>query len=618
MPKTKVSHRSKEKYVSLAVAVYDKKIVLLHKDETLLKTKLFISTSDDGLSFSRKNDINLLLPNGKRETIKNCSGFRMSTFGDTLYLSYIRLLRGKRTVVVAKSAGGSDFKVVGGSDHIRGPLSIVSLYKFKQYFLAYFGQDSIYSADSEDFDTWHITEPLLSPRKGHFDEDRLRIIGNVTTDKGILVFYGSEDTHKRAKARLNVGAAIFSLTRPGQMLWRSDTPLWEIDLDKKDYPLRSLGSVSFGGKIYLYWVSKRNEIFLSTIPMPFFTMENVAASGPSSLKKSPGNPIIEPNAEHDWENVSTFNPAAIYMDDKVHLLYRAIGESGISVIGYASSKDGVHIDERSEEPVYATQPLAYNGKKVKRFSVQYMSGGGWGGCEDPRLTRIGDRIYMTYVAFDGYNPPGVAVTSISADDFADKRWNWAEPVLISKPGELTKNWVVFPEKIGGKYAILHSTAPEVLIDYVNKLDSNKVSISSYHNGNMNHKRWDNLMRGAGAPPIRTKYGWLLLYHAMDRRDPNRYKVGAMILDINDPTKVLYRSSRPVLEPVEPYENQGFKSGVVYVCGAVVKDGELMVYYGGADSVVCVATANLDQFLEGIVSGKEEEGLVFHKLSTVQN
>jgi predicted GH43/DUF377 family glycosyl hydrolase len=83
---------------------------------------------------------------------------------------------------------------------------------------------------------------------------------------------------------------------------------------------------------------------------------------------------------------------------------------------------------------------------------------------------------------------------------------------------------------------------------------------------------------------------------MDLRDPNRYKLGAMILDAADPTKVLYRSRTPILEPDFNYENQGFKSGVVYSCGAVVNEGELYVYYGGADSVVCVAMANLDTFL----------------------
>jgi predicted GH43/DUF377 family glycosyl hydrolase len=100
--------------------------------------------------------------------------------------------------------------------------------------------------------------------------------------------------------------------------------------------------------------------------------------------------------------------------------------------------------------------------------------------------------------------------------------------------------------------------------------------------------------------MRTKYGWLVLYHKMEKHDSNRYKLWAMILDIKDPTKVLYRSSQPILEPDEWYENEGYKSGVVYSCGAVIKDGQLFVYYGGADTVSCVATAKLDAFLKELV------------------
>jgi predicted GH43/DUF377 family glycosyl hydrolase len=83
---------------------------------------------------------------------------------------------------------------------------------------------------------------------------------------------------------------------------------------------------------------------------------------------------------------------------------------------------------------------------------------------------------------------------------------------------------------------------------------------------------------------------------MDLRDPNRYKLGAMLLDLNDPTKVLYRAQQPVLEPDEEYENSGFKSGVIYSCGAIVKDGQLVVFYGGADTVACVAVAPLEAFV----------------------
>ena len=107
-------------------------------------------------------------------------------------------------------------------------------------------------------------------------------------------------------------------------------------------------------------------------------------------------------------------------------------------------------------------------------------------------------------------------------------------------------------------------------------------------------------RGVGPAPIRTKEGWLVIYHAMDHTNPDRYRMGALILDSNDPTKILHRSDEPILEPEEQYENNGYKWGVIYSCGAVVKDGNLFVYYGGADMVTCVAVANLDAFLKELV------------------
>ena len=179
----------------------------------------------------------------------------------------------------------------------------------------------------------------------------------------------------------------------------------------------------------------------------------------------------------------------------------------------------------------------------------------------------------------------------------------ATPVFLSPPGEVHKNWVLFPEKINGKFAILHSISPKIMIDYVDdfsEFDAEERNIESRYSRLSGLAGWDSWVRGAGPPPIRTRLGWLLFYHAMDVRDPNRYKLGAMILDLGDPTKILYRSQMPLMEPEEWYENNGWKSGVIYSCGAVVKDGELYVYYGGADSVVCVAVANLEHFLDELV------------------
>jgi predicted GH43/DUF377 family glycosyl hydrolase len=101
-----------------------------------------------------------------------------------------------------------------------------------------------------------------------------------------------------------------------------------------------------------------------------------------------------------------------------------------------------------------------------------------------------------------------------------------------------------------------------------------------------------LVRGVGPPPIKTEEGWLVLYHAMDKNDPDKYKIGAMILDKNEPETILYRSNVPLLEPDQWYENNGHKSGVVYSCGAVAMGEKLFVYYGGSDNFVCAATVDM--------------------------
>ncbi|MFH1990448.1 MAG: hypothetical protein ABIJ19_01155 [Patescibacteria group bacterium] len=311
------------------------------------------------------------------------------------------------------------------------------------------------------------------------------------------------------------------------------------------------------------------------------------------LKRAKENPIISPKSENNWEAWQVFNPSAILLNNKVHFLYRAIGEDGISRLGYAASKDGFTIGERLSCPVYEhklTRPV-FN-------YYSFASGGSFGGAEDPRIVRVNeeDALYLTYTACN--EGLGVALTSIKVDDFLNRRWKWKPPQLISRPGEVHKNWVIFPEKIQGKYAILHSICPEISIAYHDSLDFPQGEyIESYYNGNARRKKcWDNWLRGAGAPPIKTRLGWLLFYQAMDENDPGKYKVGAMILGAKDPTEILYRAPESVLEPERDYENNGFKAGVVYVTGAVVNNGELLVYYGASDSYVAVAHADLEEFL----------------------
>ena len=313
------------------------------------------------------------------------------------------------------------------------------------------------------------------------------------------------------------------------------------------------------------------------------------------LQRYEVNPIISPKSENGWETWQTFNPGVILLENKVHFLYRAIGTDGISRLGYAVSNDGFVVDERLPHPVYEHKLT----KPVFNY-YSFASGGSFGGSEDPRLVRINkeDRIYMTHTACD--EGLRVALTSIKVQDFLQKRWKWETPKFISPPDEVHKNWVIFPEKINGKYTILTSINPEISIEYLDDLEfKDNRCIESDYAGARRKNCWDTCVRGAGPPPIKTNYGWLLFYHAIDERDPGKYKVGTMLLDLNDPTKILQRSQEPILEPVEIYENNGFKAGVVYVSGAVVKDGKLLVYYGAADNYIGVASADFNRFLEDI-------------------
>lgn len=313
------------------------------------------------------------------------------------------------------------------------------------------------------------------------------------------------------------------------------------------------------------------------------------------------NPIISPDPNNNWESWQTFNPAAILLDNKVHFLYRAIGDDGQSRLGYAMSEDGFKIKERLKDPSYK-HPVTF------QEISNYCSGGSWGGCEDPRLIRVSDedRIYLLYTACDG--GIGVAISSIKINDFLNKKWIWKKPILLSEPGKWNKNWTLFPEKIKGKYALLHSITPEILIDYFDDLNFKNIDFikSHYDPFSLETDRWDKRVRAIGPPPIKTEHGWLVFYHAEDQYDPGKYKLGAMLLDLNNPKKILYRCKHPVLEPKEIYEFEGFKPGIVYALGAVIKEKNLIIYYGGADNFVCVAYIDYKTFLDALIKGEKKK------------
>lgn len=310
----------------------------------------------------------------------------------------------------------------------------------------------------------------------------------------------------------SLNAAIIDNAEPETLLWHCPQPIWQsheaVDPENLTVANRIISFNYMVGKNQYKKVFSIDE--LMKIPKkPFADL----------LIKFSQNPILTPNPNSPWESISVFNTAAIYLDNKFHFLYRAVGCEWRSVLGYASSSDGIHIDERLPYPVYfSIGPLPEIDDQMQPYPN--TSGLNWCGCEDPRLTVIDDTIYMTYTAFDGYHPPCIAMTSIKVKDFLNKKWNWAKPQLLSPPNQKHKNWVFFPEKIHGRYVLLHSISPEIKIQFFDTLDFNSnVHISSNYAPSGRENDWDNWTRGIGPPPIKTDEGWLVLYHAMDHKDP---------------------------------------------------------------------------------------------------
>jgi predicted GH43/DUF377 family glycosyl hydrolase len=312
------------------------------------------------------------------------------------------------------------------------------------------------------------------------------------------------------------------------------------------------------------------------------------------FKRGLTNPIITPKPESFWEEKATFNPAAIYLKNKIHILYRTLSGDNTSFIGYATSLDGFSITERLADPIYVPR---------EDFEMKKVSNGN-SGCEDPRITQIGKNLYMCYTAYDSIGPPRVAVSSIPVSDFLARKWNWSKPSLITPPGFDDKDTCIFPEKLKDGYFVLHRVGNEICGDYLRTLDFEKDSIKKcIRIIGPRINAWDSSKVGISAPPIKTKYGWLLLYHGVSRSH-NTYRVGVVLLDLKDPAIVLARSADPIFEPEEEYEKIGIVNNVVFPCGMVLKGDLLYIYYGGADKVTGVATMKLSILLGALVRGKK--------------
>lgn len=499
--------------------------------------------------------------------------------------------------------------------------SVARDFQFDGKYLLFTGGKSLRILESGTARDWNLRTIINLPEKLLPNESIfVDVVENLST--GLLICYRAVRVERR-KEHHRVFLLLLKKSDCKTVEWISPV-IWESDL--------RWGRTTFGGaaildsQIVSIWNTSNFGTMLVRYPVDGIPVP-LRPSRKIEITRSRRNPIIGPRdaGEFPWESFATYNPAAFVAEGKIHILYRAQGTDLISSIGYARSSNGTDLEYRASGPVYCPQEvferLSVAGSKTGlntgsgELGAENSSGGGIAGCEDPRATLIGERLYMTYVAFDGYSPPRVALTSIDLQDFLAERWIWQRPVLISPPGVVDKSAVIFPEKIQGKFVVLHRIFPDILMDFEDDLNFDGSRwLQGKYRISVRENCWDSRKIGAGAPPIKTKDGWLLIYYGVDDRDDRYYKIGAMLLDLRDPSIVLYRPKSPILEPKEWYENSGFKPGVAYPCGAVVIHDELFVYYGGADQVVCVASANLDEFLKRI---KDDHNVSFNRRSSVE-
>ena len=449
----------------------------------------------------------------------------------------------------------------------------------------------------------HIDEHVIDPRRNNYDHVEVGAPPLKTKD-GWLLIYSHIQNYFEGSGNprvLGIEALLLDLENPRKIIGRTGGPLLA---PEEPYEIVGhIGNVIFPSgailskdKLTIYYGATDTTVCSASVSL----IDLISSIHPKTkerwyFKRSLKNPILTPNKAHEWESKAVFNPAAIELGGKIHILYRTLSEHNTSYFGYAVTVNGEDIVERLADQVYIPRE-EFEKKKIDNANS---------GCEDPRLTKIGKNIYVCYTAFDGIGPPRVAISSISEKNFLARKWEWEKPVLVTPAGFDDKDTCLFPGKLPGGYFILHRVGNEICGDYFKTLDFEKEQVKKcIRIIGPRENAWDSAKVGITAPPIKTKYGWLLLYHGVSRSH-SAYRVGALLLDLKDPAIVLARSTDPIFEPVEGYEKVGIVNNVVFPCGMIVKDKLLYIYYGGADTVVGVATMELDIILKALLRGMED-------------
>lgn len=337
------------------------------------------------------------------------------------------------------------------------------------------------------------------------------------------------------------------------------------------------------------------------------------------MTRCPENPIVWPG-KWDWRMSNVYNPAVIYEDGRFYLYERTAGSlrPHHCYVGLLESEDGVHFRHLSDKPVMSPEMVGYK----------------YGSVQDPRVVKIEETYYMTFAfrrfAWSIY-PTGLGVPEASQNQFLgfdptkDKNqtrsgiavskdrihwefFGWATPTDIDD-----RDVILFPEKIDGRFAILRRPIGFVDIDTGHSEEHPSIRISYSTDLKTWTKpeivirpefKWEDNRIGGSTPPVKTDRGWLVLYHGVENTNPVTrrviYRVGAMMLDLKDPQKVIARAPDFIMEPEAYYEKFGvFIPNVIFPTGSVVKDDLLWIYYGCCDTAIGLATVPLNDLVDHI-------------------
>jgi predicted GH43/DUF377 family glycosyl hydrolase len=300
--------------------------------------------------------------------------------------------------------------------------------------------------------------------------------------------------------------------------------------------------------------------------------------------RSAANPILSAS---DWPYPvnAVFNPGAAVVEGETVLLARVETLTGVSHLTVARSANGIDGWSIDAEPLLAPE----DGVESEQW-----------GFEDARTVWVPE-LDQWVITCTSYGPAGPAVYLATTKDFRTVE----RQGIVKQPED--KNAAVLPERIDGNWILFHrpmiafgGSRGEIFLSRSTDLQSwtaPEQVLQPRHGAG-----WDSLRSGIGTPPLRTERGWLVIYHGVKETVAGViYRVGLALVDLDEPTRVLGRASQWVFGPEAPYERQGDVPNAVFPCGLVCEEasGEIRLYYGAADTSICLATARLEELLDAI-------------------